>query len=411
MTLVDQIRRLEALDVDLASSNEVRGALDDLRRIRGWASKAEAQLTRRAEHLAASHGAVDPTDLLSRSSKGSRRDADKRRRRAETLDSAPSLESELGRGRISDEHVDAMTNAAGRVDDEAQRAELFASEHELAQRAVASTPGQFARHLGRVIDRLGADAGLERSERQRTLASLSHGIDESTGMGFIRADLHPDDYQKVKGRLEAEIVARAKRGDTRDRRRIGADALVDLVCGARAVSTPPPEVSIHIDHRTLVDGLHDQSLCEYVDGTPLPVDTVRRHACTAHLIPIVLDGAGQPLDVGRASRLATPAQRRALRSMYRTCAIDGCECSFDRCEIHHLDDWTERNGPTDLDNLIPLCSYHHHRCHEGRWRLSLEPVDRRLTVTLPDGTHHSSALPDFLAEREARRRTEPPSAA
>ncbi|MEM9746281.1 MAG: hypothetical protein AAF945_06275, partial [Actinomycetota bacterium] len=102
MKLVDRIQRLQSLDAGSASQAEVRAALDELRRVRGWGSQLEAQLTRRAERLAESEAAIDPTDLLSRSSKCSRRDADKRRRRAETLDSAPSLESELGRGRISD---------------------------------------------------------------------------------------------------------------------------------------------------------------------------------------------------------------------------------------------------------------------------------------------------------------------
>jgi hypothetical protein len=86
--------------------------------------------------------------------------------------------------------------------------------------------------------------------------------------------------------------------------------------------------------------------------------------------------------------------------MYRTCAIGGCNHKFDRCDIHHLDEW-DNLGPTDLVNMAPLCPFHHHRAHEGRWRLQLDPSTRQLTVHLPDGTLHSRSLPDIITERAA----------
>ena len=167
------------------------------------------------------------------------------------------------------------------------------------------------------------------------------------------------------------------------------------------MSAPPAEVIVLIDHNTITTGLHERSIVEYGDGTSLPVETARRHACTANVIPTVLDSRGMPLDVGRGARHATPAQRRALRSMYRTCAVGECDRGFDHCEIHHLLEWDQHHGPTDLDNLIPVCGFHHHRAHEGRWRLQLDPSTRHLSVFLPDGTLHSRSLPDLLREQTA----------
>ena len=69
--------------------------------------------------------------------------------------------------------------------------------------------------------------------------------------------------------------------------------------------------------------------------------------------------------------------------MYRTCAFNGCDITFNRCEIHHIRPW-ELAGLTDLINLLPLCSRHHHLVHEARWTLELAP-DRTLTITEPDG--------------------------
>ncbi len=101
-------------------------------------------------------------------------------------------------------------------------------------------------------------------------------------------------------------------------------------------------------------------------------------------MPIVLGGAGEVLDVGRQCRLANRAQRRALRAMYRTCAHPDCTVPFDSCRIHHVIYW-ERGGPSDLDNMLPLCERHHHLVHEGGWTLQLFP-DRRTTWRTPDGT-------------------------
>ena len=68
-------------------------------------------------------------------------------------------------------------------------------------------------------------------------------------------------------------------------------------------------------------------------------------------------------------------------------AHPGCHVAYQHCRIHHATDWTVKLGPTDLDNLIPLCSAHHVLVHEGGWTLTLQP-DRTITLTRPDGTIH-----------------------
>ena len=143
-----------------------------------------------------------------------------------------------------------------------------------------------------------------------------------------------------------------------------ADAVVAAVSGQRSGERRVPEICVHIDYATMLNGLHEHSLCETSDGIPLPPETVRRLACEAAIVPIMLNSAGEVLNCGRDVRVANRAQRRALRAMYRTCAYPGCDISFDRCDIHHVIAWI-RHGTTDLDNLLPLCSQHHHLVHEG----------------------------------------------
>lgn len=128
----------------------------------------------------------------------------------------------------------------------------------------------------------------------------------------------------------------------------------------------------------------------------MPVETIRRLACDADIIPIVFSGAGVVLDVGRRRRLATADQRRALRARYRTCSIPDCTVVFEQCIIHHIQPFAT-GGRTDLHAMVPLCSRHHHAAHEGGWRLDLNPTTATLTVTLPDGTAQANAPPGRAA--------------
>jgi len=103
-----------------------------------------------------------------------------------------------------------------------------------------------------------------------------------------------------------------------------------------------------------------------------------------------LHAPGQ-LNLGRNTRLANRAQRRALRGLYRSCAIPGCTVGYDRCKLHHIIWWTN-GGTTDLNNLLPVCNMHHTRIHNNGWIIELGP-HRELTLRLPDGTIHTTAPP------------------
>lgn len=103
-------------------------------------------------------------------------------------------------------------------------------------------------------------------------------------------------------------------------------------------------------------------------GDRLTAAEVRRLACTAAILPAVLGGDGLPLDLGRSRRLFSPAQRKALLVRDRTCRAEGCDVPGAWCEAHHRrDPWSE-GGRTDLADGELLCSHHHHRVHDPRFR-------------------------------------------
>ena len=151
-------------------------------------------------------------------------------------------------------------------------------------------------------------------------------------------------------------------------------------------------MTVVIDYDTIVHGPHPRSRTDCgVDGVDLPVDVLRRMALFADIIPVLLDEDGVVLKMGRTRRLATRAQRHALRAMYRHCVIPGCTTPVGQCTPHHCDEW-EHGGLTDIDELVPVCTTDHVMIHTKGWTLSLS-TDRRLTITTPDGTTMTTGPP------------------
>ena len=220
------------------------------------------------------------------------------------------------------------------------------------------------------------------------------GSTGSPGCATPTLVLDPLTDAAVANALGAAITAEQANGaDDRTLDQVKADALVGLITGARSPGRGAPEVSVLIDFDTLRDGLHDRSVCETSTGETVPVATVRRLCCDADIVPVVLDGDGVALDVGRAKRVATREQRRALRAMYRTCAHPGCTVGFDDCDIHHVNPWTS-NGvyrprqpaaavqppppprPRRRLDAHPACRPHH-RVVSPRRQHPLRRLDRR----------------------------------
>ena len=412
MVVSTLVERLEAADIGALDSGEVVAALRDLDRLKGFVTETEHALARRANTLAASGSGAPADELIGRGGTCSKRQAERISRRAEAMGSLPAVSGQLGKGRIGTEHADTLAHAVNRLDDDG-RTVLQSLDEELAAAAAASTPAQFRRYVERVVDQLAADRGLERAARQRNATALTKGINSETGMYWLRAEFDPESGARLFRAIDAQTAALAKGSEPTspttsmsppDRSNLAARALVDLATSPNR-STRPGRVELLalVDLGTLVGGLRDDSVCEFDDGTDIPVATMRRLACDAHILPVVLGGDGVVLDVGRSRRLATEDQRRALRAMYRTCGIGTCDVPFDRCEIHHVDEWGAHEGDTNLDRLIPSCSRHHHLVHEGGWQLELDPTTRQLTITLPDGTIHERSRPHSAMAPTVRR--------
>lgn len=365
----------DGLDVMLAELGRVRGVVDGFevaiaRRSKALASEGRSEC---AEAVLAEHGR--------RTGRQARAAAERERACAEV----PAFEAALGAGTVSSGHVDAVAAATHGLDDDA-RAAFVGYGDQLASRAESMSVRAFEQECRDLARLVASDSGEARLAQQRRQRSIKRWTDKRTGMWHLHAELDPVAGARLDRAID-DATRAARAGAPADQQlsweHATADAFEQLVTGARSSGARLVDVCVHVDWRTLLDGLHEHSLCELSDGTQLPVSTVRRLCCEAEILPVVLDGDGAVLDLGRSQRLANREQRRALRAMYRTCGHPGCDVPVDRCEIHHITAW-DAWGPTDLANLLPLCSFHHHLVHEGGWTLTLDP-DRTVTLIRPDG--------------------------
>jgi hypothetical protein len=375
---------LVACDIEHAGS-ELSTMLEYSRRVRGWLDRFDAEAAARLQELYQQGMGMPAADELSRNQGCSAAEGRKRERRSKTLGKTSRFGDALADGAVTAEHVDALANVTARLD-QSLAEQFFGHERDLLAKATTSTPEQFSRHCRNLVTTLERDEGLARNERQRRETCLTRKIDRD-GMYTIHGRFHPELGERIWKAIDHEVAATvAQSGDREaDRHQLAAEGLGNLVTGGhQAVRAIEADVVLVADLATMLHGQHDHTLCETESGVPLPPESVRRLICNGTVHPVIVGVDGVPLNVGRGQRLATRAQRRALRAMYRSCAIDHCDVPFGRCEIHHILPF-ELGGRTDLHNLLPLCSRHHHLVHELGWRLDLSR-DRTLTIRRPDGT-------------------------
>ncbi|MCI2957220.1 HNH endonuclease [Agromyces atrinae] len=110
-----------------------------------------------------------------------------------------------------------------------------------------------------------------------------------------------------------------------------------------------------------------------IDGIDHPVSaaTIRQLAAAAGVIPMILGGPSEVLDLGRTTRLFTTAQKLALTERDGGCAFPGCTRPPGYTQTHHIHWWKRDTGPTDLTNGILLCAFHHHRIHDDGWTITI----------------------------------------
>jgi len=399
----DALGVLLASDPDVVERDELAALVRELRKVRGWLDAADVKLARRGRALHEQGRAESPGSLLTDEGRRSGREAKATEDRERVCDAMPGFEDALATGDVSADHLDVINRATKGLSTE-ERAEFDTMADELLADASSNYVNGFERTCKSLAAKIKemyrseVDAAAE-LERQRSDSKVSRWVDRVTGMHKTLIELDPVRDASLWSAIEAQL-ATLKQQTTNAKvpyQQLQVEALLAAVSAGQPgqPGLRVPEITIVIDVDTLQQGRHDDTVCETRGGVEVPVATARRLCCDAEVIPVVLGGPSEVLDVGRTRRTATKPQRDALAAIYRTCAHPDCHVAFDACRIHHIDEWVRDRGPTDLANLIPLCELagHHHQVHEGGWTITIT-TDRTITWTRPDGTTWKTSTPD-----------------
>jgi hypothetical protein len=325
----------------------------------------------------AADGAADTAGWLRSATGVSAREAAHRVKIARAVQAQPAVGAALDAGTITPEHAGVIARTLARTPQLAGRTE------ELVAAGQGVAADLFANHARGVELRAARDAGADAGYAfQRRAVTVHHHED---GTSVIHARLTVDGAAEVMAMVDAiaEELWRAdhpnaatsqsgaRDADVTQRR---ADALVEM---SRRVTAVGPgsgrrtraRLMVLIDHATLRQDVAAAGMAVLEDGTPIPATTARRLACTAGIYPWVLGGASVPLDHGRRRRFASDAQWDALIMRDGGCVVGDCSRPWQWCDAHHLEDWDEQLGPTNLENLALVCERHHHLVHDHRWTL------------------------------------------
>ncbi len=339
-------------------------------------------------------------EKLREQSRMSPTDARRAVKTAAGLKELPATRDALESGEISPRNAELLAGSA--KDRSGTDGEIPVDELELLPKAAEQSPDQFAKTLRRWENDHRPDQAAKKLHRQRRARSVKTWEDHESGMYLLRGEFDPITGARISGKLAAttDRLWRDEHGthpvrprSSTDQRR--ADALEQLICGSsnssnaeisstkdggrasiatndpegwrsigdRAPSPTRPQAATTLlviaDYDTVSRQLKNGRLA---NGTPIPTGEIALLACEADLVPAFFDAEGQPLWLGRSSRLATPAQRTAVIARDQGCIA--CHAAPEWCQVHHIQ-WWLRDGPTDIDNLCLLCSQHHHLVHEG----------------------------------------------
>lgn len=150
--------------------------------------------------------------------------------------------------------------------------------------------------------------------------------------------------------------------------------LIERMAAADLPTTAGGDATVVVTMTTaqLRDDLHHTGVATLDTGIPVTAGEARRLACHHRILPAVLAGASQVLDLGHSARLFSKAQRLALHLRDGGCTTDGCDTPPAMCHAHHDRPWSE-HGPTDLANARLLCARDHRRIHDPRYDHDIGP--------------------------------------
>jgi hypothetical protein len=231
--------------------------------------------------------------------------------------------------------------------------------------------------------RRNAEAIIEQAEPsvpERQL-NFSRASDGSLVGGFVLDEALSAEFEQAIG----TAITWEGSDDTRSIDIRQADALFDIVSffNANHDKDGTPRHRPHVELAVDAAMLGAKDCCgSTVSGYSMPASSMDAFLCDSMIQRFVMNGS-EPLDIGRASRTVPLPMFRAVAKRDGGCRHPGCDRKVAWCDAHHVR-WWRRQGETRLDNLVLLCSRHHHLIHRPGWQVKLLP-DGTVEVTTPAG--------------------------
>jgi hypothetical protein len=386
---LDSLAEVPVLSLPL---QDQRDTLVELAKCRGQLEALQLRLLVQAERSEATvnSGTASAADWVAIETRQVRRDARSDLKLATSLEDHPCLSAAMQAGRVNVDQARAIVTALSRLPKTGE----FAVSAEQRTAAEAHMVGLTRSHDAARLRVLGAhlfeviapdlaekfEGKALEAEEARALQCTSFTLredDEGTTRGRFRI---PARYGQMLEKMILALTSPWRESGidadlpTPVRHGIAFTQLIESIpadwlptsggCGATLV------VTMTLDH--LLADLNEAGVCTLDTGGRISAAEARRMACVAGIIPIVLGGKSQVLDVGRKRRLHTEAMRIAMGARDGGCTAEHCETPPGMCHAHHDTPWS-RGGHTNVDTGRLLCPHHHHCIHDPNFQTTRLP--------------------------------------
>ncbi len=382
-----ELRSVSGTPVWSMTAAETGSALVEVTRLKAQVAQLELRLLSHAERVEVGSevGATSPANWLAHQTRTTRPAVHRAARLARRLEEAHrEVDTALADAAVTLDQAQVIVDAVDALPtdlvstDTVTKAKAFLLEQAKGHDAKALRI--LGRRLLEVLDPEAADAEEARrlaAEEQEARAKASFTMSDD-GQGschgrFTIPSLHGSMLRKALMALAAPKRNPDHDSSTPSRHRLGGAFCEYLE--SRPEHTVPHSggvaatVVVTMTIEALMGRLKAAGLC---DGTRISAAEARRLACQAGIIPVVLGGPREPLDVGRQRRFHTKAQRIAMGLRDGGCTVLGCDRPPALCQAHHDLPWG-KGGDTNLATGRLLCQRHHTLAHDHRYHTKPAP--------------------------------------
>jgi uncharacterized protein DUF222/HNH endonuclease len=332
----------------------------------------------------------------------------------------PATARALAAGEIGVEHARVISDCVHGLPEATQRDTAGTVDAVLAGHARRVAPRELVKLAEQIKYTLDKDGAYQEEENQYESRELHYGSGRD-GMLVIKARLDRETGAKFVEALRPLSAPRPENNGEKDPRTAGqrhADglaAMVDLVLDSDQMPRTGgqrPHLTVTINFDDLKQRLLNKESMSGVPGVldatghSLTPENIRRIACDADVLPMVLGSDSLPLDVGTSQRTAPTHIRAALLQRDGVCAFPRCDRPPGTPQAHHIRHWID-GGTTELSNMVMLCGHHHRVIHSQGWDITMHlgrplftppsSVDRTRTPR-PGGKAFPAAYRDDLRE-------------